>query len=237
MWYWPCVLSLWPYTSLGMIRRFHIWVKPRNCGCLVTWFCYQLIAKPGNKTVAVPWPDSYLYHCVVTETNWLVGKVWHPVWSQSISYHQLKHCVADILTARWNTKSLFEEDDRNRQDHQKGTIHDDPVILIHPHYRRTLGSHVTNDISIVIPMRLKFRKLTNPNLCFKFKWCQNAMRCWNTVSPCAWMWKAFKILNVYLMIILKHIKLITHKTHLIKTRWIGSYLVSRWLTRTHCDTI
>ena len=36
-----------------------IWVRSRNCGCLVTWFCYQLIAKPGNKTAAVPWPDPY----------------------------------------------------------------------------------------------------------------------------------------------------------------------------------
>ena len=30
-----------------------IWVRSRNCGCLVTWFCYQLIAKPGNKTATV----------------------------------------------------------------------------------------------------------------------------------------------------------------------------------------
>ena len=28
-----------------------------SCGCLVTWFCYQLIAKPGNKTATVSWPD------------------------------------------------------------------------------------------------------------------------------------------------------------------------------------
>ena len=34
-----------------------MWVRSRNCGCLVTWFCYQLIAKPGNKTAAVSWPD------------------------------------------------------------------------------------------------------------------------------------------------------------------------------------
>ena len=34
-------------------------VRSRNCGCLVTWFCYQLIAKPGNKTATVPWPDPY----------------------------------------------------------------------------------------------------------------------------------------------------------------------------------
>ena len=36
-----------------------ICVRSRNCGCLVTWFCYQLIAKPGNKTATVPWPDPY----------------------------------------------------------------------------------------------------------------------------------------------------------------------------------
>ena len=34
-------------------------VKSPNCGCLVTWFCYQLIAKPGNKTATVSWLDPY----------------------------------------------------------------------------------------------------------------------------------------------------------------------------------
>ena len=34
-----------------------MWVRSQNCGFLVTWFCYQLIAKPGNKTAAVSWPD------------------------------------------------------------------------------------------------------------------------------------------------------------------------------------
>ena len=37
-----------------------IWVGSQNCGRLVTWFCNQLIAKPGNKTASVPWPDPYL---------------------------------------------------------------------------------------------------------------------------------------------------------------------------------
>ena len=41
-----------------------IWVRSRNCGCLVTWICYQLIAKPGNKTATVPWPDPYHYGIV-----------------------------------------------------------------------------------------------------------------------------------------------------------------------------
>ena len=30
--------------------------------CLVTWFCYQMIAKPGNKTATPLWPDLYDCH-------------------------------------------------------------------------------------------------------------------------------------------------------------------------------
>ena len=29
-------------------------------GFAINWFCYQLIAKPGNKTATVPWPDPYI---------------------------------------------------------------------------------------------------------------------------------------------------------------------------------
>ena len=43
-----------------------IWVRSWNCGCLVTWFCYQLIAKSGNKTAAVSWPDPYANFCPQT---------------------------------------------------------------------------------------------------------------------------------------------------------------------------
>ena len=42
------------------------WVRSWNCGCLVTWFCCQLIAKPGNKTATVSWPYpdyAELGHC------------------------------------------------------------------------------------------------------------------------------------------------------------------------------
>ena len=48
-----------PLNNSGT-RFLCIWVRSRNCGCHVTWFCYQLIAKPGNKTAAVPWPDPYV---------------------------------------------------------------------------------------------------------------------------------------------------------------------------------
>ena len=50
-------LSLCPSHWSQLLRQEWRWVRSRNCGCLVTWFCYQLIAKPGNKTATVPWPD------------------------------------------------------------------------------------------------------------------------------------------------------------------------------------
>ena len=36
-----------------------MWVRPWRCGCLVTWFCYQLIAKPGKKTATPAWAKPY----------------------------------------------------------------------------------------------------------------------------------------------------------------------------------
>ena len=47
------------------VPGMYIWVRSRNCGCLVTWFCYQLIAKPDNKTAAVSWPNPYDANLVV----------------------------------------------------------------------------------------------------------------------------------------------------------------------------
>ena len=50
--------NVWDWlTHWGRVT--HISARSWNCGCLVTWFCYQLIAKPGNKTAAVSWPDPY----------------------------------------------------------------------------------------------------------------------------------------------------------------------------------
>ena len=48
------------YKDMGIPipgKTIFIWVRSRRCVCLVTWFCYQLIAKPGNKTAAPTWPD------------------------------------------------------------------------------------------------------------------------------------------------------------------------------------
>ena len=40
-----------------------------RCGCLVTWFCYQMIAKPGNKTAAPSWPDP----CIIVLSSQIMS--------------------------------------------------------------------------------------------------------------------------------------------------------------------
>ena len=82
-----------------------IWVRSRNCGCLVTWFCYQLIAKPGNKTAAVSWPDPYSYGNMM----WCIIKSW--INRDSLCFHvningfKCKTAVTPLLT-HWSYCSL-----------------------------------------------------------------------------------------------------------------------------------
>ena len=38
-----------------VLKKKTMWVRSSRGACLVTWFCYQMIAKPGNKTF-VTWP-------------------------------------------------------------------------------------------------------------------------------------------------------------------------------------
>ena len=47
-------------------KRVCRWVRSQRCGCLVAWFCYQLIAKPGNKTATSPRPDpkTFFYQAI-----------------------------------------------------------------------------------------------------------------------------------------------------------------------------
>ena len=47
----------------------NIWVSSRNYCCLVTWFCYQLIAKPDKKTAAVSWHCLYKNNGILFEKS------------------------------------------------------------------------------------------------------------------------------------------------------------------------
>ena len=65
------IVILTRYSPLGALEGkmttsrpasvFIIWVRSGRCDCLVTWFCYQLIAKPGSKTAAPSWPGPYVF--------------------------------------------------------------------------------------------------------------------------------------------------------------------------------
>ena len=75
-----------PHVSLYFLYDIHIYTflykknmyighmgKSWRCGCLVTWFCYQLIARPGIKTAAHPWPDPYFKKksiCSLKNQHW-----------------------------------------------------------------------------------------------------------------------------------------------------------------------
>ena len=69
IWWCPCFgISFGRYflicenilKNLRSKEPTHILVRLWRCGCLVTWFCYQLIVKPGNKTAAPSWLDPYV---------------------------------------------------------------------------------------------------------------------------------------------------------------------------------
>ena len=55
------VISDHVVRDMNLLLMINIWVKSRRCGCLVTRLCYQMIANPGNKTVAPSWPDPYIH--------------------------------------------------------------------------------------------------------------------------------------------------------------------------------
>ena len=70
-------------NSLGshffkMLTNFTIQGLNQNmscrCVCLVTWFCYRLIAKPGDKTASPPWPGPVFYLCLRTCLETVLAK-------------------------------------------------------------------------------------------------------------------------------------------------------------------
>ena len=55
VWHSPIVTV----PTLQLIGEDRIWARSWMCDCLVTWFCCQKTAKPGNKTAAPSWTDRY----------------------------------------------------------------------------------------------------------------------------------------------------------------------------------
>ena len=51
-------------------NKFTIWVRSWRCRCFVTWFCYHLIAKPGNKTTTLSWPNPCVHEHILSIISW-----------------------------------------------------------------------------------------------------------------------------------------------------------------------
>ena len=97
---WWCFSHYWNFVSgihqlpvdsfaevLGM-PSFDIWVRSWNCGCVVTWFYYPLIAKPGNNTAAVSWPDPFSF--ILTKLLNQIRNMW-VVWdAMMLMWHAIK---------------------------------------------------------------------------------------------------------------------------------------------------
>ena len=76
LWAFPKISTLYWYSTLYGYSRYES-----------TWFCYQLIAKPGNKTVAVSWPDPYAHGLCFLMFRWHL-KIINPFAFQQISLAQ-----------------------------------------------------------------------------------------------------------------------------------------------------
>ena len=101
-----CHRSLqWPTRAIhSKDPRKCIWVRSQRCDSLVTWFCYQLIAKPGNKTAtsSVTWSISFDMKCPVQQPyfgsipySW--KKLKYP-WTHVIGYHCILYQVLALIT-------------------------------------------------------------------------------------------------------------------------------------------
>ena len=79
------------YSSFAIAMLNVKWVRSQNCGCLVTWFCYQLIAKPGNKAAAVPCPGPYHFSRQYCTTIYLAQLIHHLLPYSHIGGHNCLH--------------------------------------------------------------------------------------------------------------------------------------------------
>ena len=79
-----------PWRARDVTVMLSIVYRSRKCACFVTWFCYQMIAKPGNKTGPPSWPDPY-HLCEIqrTERGW--------GWGWRVGVSRVTLCTADQL--------------------------------------------------------------------------------------------------------------------------------------------
>ena len=73
-----------------------IWVRWRRYDCLVSWFCYPLITKPGNKAAAPLQPAPYAHHRYVLLSQYLFAVEWQ---GQGNNYCCLSRLALTVIGA------------------------------------------------------------------------------------------------------------------------------------------
>ena len=85
--------SYWCFVFFANLRLCRSW----RCSCLVTWFCYQLIAKPGNKTDAPWWPDHYAASTTGIISIMLTWRFMNMIHNRLISSYKVNIILNDFI--------------------------------------------------------------------------------------------------------------------------------------------
>ena len=97
------------FQSRGTIKNMYIWVSSWRFGCLVTWFCYHFIAKPGNKTATPSWLDPYMsfpVYSVFILKSWLLTC---RIFLTIIRYSSTFSIISWIFIKQNKTKLIMEQ--------------------------------------------------------------------------------------------------------------------------------
>ena len=103
--------------------------------CLVTWFCYHVIAKPGNKTAPTSWPDPYAFEQTVQ-----LPVIYNAMMLMWRHWWRTGHSSGNILEYnRFRETSFLQYHRLCKTDNILGThyhwVHDDVIKWKHsPHY-------------------------------------------------------------------------------------------------------
>ena len=160
-----CKLDPWEQTSLkfeskhtNSLSRKCIWVRSWNCCCLVTWFCYQLIAKPGNKTATVSWPDAQTF-CQENVFDNVICKISAILfWPQCVNTlrprRNEQHFADDIFKRIFFTKNVWISIKISLKFVPKGPINNIPGLVQIMAWRRSGDKPLSEPMMVSLPTHI-----------------------------------------------------------------------------------
>ena len=110
---WPYVsgIHLWVVPVSNPTKAQHcntlICVRSRRCGCLVTWFCYQMIAKPGNKTATPLWHDPFAWYHLIYICFYLSVSKYHQTYLKALNISNASQVYSIKCVSKINSVPLY----------------------------------------------------------------------------------------------------------------------------------